>query len=250
MTEPRIPEHIAIIMDGNNRWAKRHGKRKLLGHAAGADALRRVIRKCIERGVRTLSVFAFSSENWSRPKLEVDGLMRLFEKSLEALGHAFAKIRTGRAHPSILDAVRVDYYGSDVPVSQVANISVEDARTLAVTPWEKSMVGEIEKAIMKSDLGLNPATAGEVIRVPMPALTEETRKGYTKQARAEAEQSKVSVRNIRRDALADVKELLKEKEITEDDDRRAGDEIQKLTDDMVKRIDQLLQDKEADLMEV
>ena len=172
------------------------------------------------------------------------------EKSLEALGHACAKIRTGRAHPSSLDAVRVDYYGSDVPVSQVANISVEDARTLAVTPGEKSMVGEIEKAIMKSDLGLNPATAGEVIRVPMPALTEETRKGYTKQARAEAEQSKVSVRNIRRDALADVKELLKEKEITEDDDRRAGDEIQKLTDDMVKRIDQLLQDKEADLMEV
>jgi ribosome recycling factor len=181
--------------------------------------------------------------------IKADAKSRM-EKSLEALGHAFAKIRTGRAHPSILDAVRVDYYGSDVPVSQVANISVEDARTLAVTPWEKSMVGEIEKAIMKSDLGLNPATAGEVIRVPMPALTEETRKGYTKQARAEAEQSKVSVRNIRRDALADVKELLKEKEITEDDDRRAGDEIQKLTDDMVKRIDQLLQDKEADLMEV
>ena len=167
--------------------------------------------------------------------IKADAKSRM-EKSLEALGHAFAKIRTGRAHPSILDAV--------------ANISVEDARTLAVTPWEKSMVGEIEKAIMKSDLGLNPATAGEVIRVPMPALTEETRKGYTKQARAEAEQSKVSVRNIRRDALADVKELLKEKEITEDDDRRAGDEIQKLTDDMVKRIDQLLQDKEADLMEV
>jgi ribosome recycling factor len=119
-----------------------------------------------------------------------------------------------------------------------------------VIPWEKSMVGEIEKSIMKSDLGLNPATAGEVIRVPMPALTEETRKGYTKQARAEAEQSKVSMRNIRRDALADVKELLREKEITEDDDRRAGDEIQKLTDDMVKRIDQLLQDKEAGLMEV
>ena len=181
--------------------------------------------------------------------IKADAKSRM-EKSLEALGHAFAKIRTGRAHPSILDAVRVDYYGSDVPVSQVANISVEDGRTLAVTPWEKSMVGEIEKAIMKSDLGLNPATAGEVIRVPMPALTEETSKGYPKQARAEAEQSKVSVRNIRRDALADVKELLKEKEITEDDDRRAGDEIQKLTDDMVKRIDQLLQDKEADLMEV
>ena len=172
------------------------------------------------------------------------------EKSLEALGHAFSKIRTGRAHPSILDAVRVDYYGSEIPVSQVANISVEDARTLAVTPWEKSMVAEIEKAIMKSDLGLNPATAGEVIRVPMPPLTEETRKGYTKQARSEAEQSRISVRNIRRDALADVKDLLKEKEISEDEDRRAGDEIQKLTDDMVQRIDRLLQEKEADLMEV
>lgn len=172
------------------------------------------------------------------------------EKSFEALGHAFAKIRTGRAHPSILDTVRVDYYGSEVPISQVANIIIEDARTLVVTPWEKPMVGEVEKAIMKSDLGLNPASAGDVIRVPMPPLTEETRKGYTKQARAEAEQAKVAVRNIRRDALADVKDLLKEKEITEDDDRRAGDDIQKLTDDVVKRIDQLLREKEADLMEV
>jgi ribosome recycling factor len=172
------------------------------------------------------------------------------EKSFEALGHAFAKIRTGRAHPSILDTVRVDYYGSGVPISQVANITVEDARTLVVTPWEKPMVGEVEKAIMKSDLGLNPASAGDVIRVPMPPLTEETRRGYTKQARAEAEQAKVAVRNIRRDALADVKDLLKEKEITEDDDRRAGDDIQKLTDDIVKRIDQLLREKEADLMEV
>ncbi|CAI8283773.1 MAG: Ribosome-recycling factor [Gammaproteobacteria bacterium] len=172
------------------------------------------------------------------------------EKSFDALGHAFAKIRTGRAHPSILDTVRVDYYGSEVPISQVANITIEDARTLVVTPWEKPMVGEVEKAIMKSDLGLNPASAGDVIRVPMPPLTEETRRGYTKQARAEAEQAKVAVRNIRRDALADVKDLLKEKEITEDDDRRAGDDIQKLTDAIVKRIDQLLREKEADLMEV
>ena len=172
------------------------------------------------------------------------------EKSFDALGHAFAKIRTGRAHPSILDTVRVDYYGSEVPISQVANITIEDARTLVVTPWEKPIVGEVEKAIMKSDLGLNPASAGDVIRVPMPPLTEETRRGYTKQARAEAEQAKVAVRNIRRDALADVKDLLKEKEITEDDDRRAGDDIQKLTDDIVKRIDQLLREKEADLMEV
>ena len=181
--------------------------------------------------------------------IKADAKSRM-EKSLEALGHAFAKIRTGRAHPSILDAVRLDYYGSEVPISQVANINVEDARTLAVTPWEKAMVGEVEKAILKSDLGLNPATSGQVIRVPMPPLTEETRKGYTKQARAEAEQAKVAVRNIRRDALADIKDLLKEKEITEDDERKAGDDIQKLTDDMVKRIDQLLQDKEVDLMEV
>ena len=181
--------------------------------------------------------------------IKTDAKARM-EKSLDALGHAFAKIRTGRAHPSILDAVMVEYYGSEVPVSQVANISVEDARTLAVTPWEKPMVGEVEKAILKSDLGLNPSTAGAVIRVPMPPLTEETRRGYTKQARAEAEQAKVAVRNIRRDAMADIKELLKEKEISEDEERRAGDDIQKLTDELVKRIDQLLADKETDLMEV
>jgi ribosome recycling factor len=158
--------------------------------------------------------------------IKTDAKSRM-EKSLDALGHAFAKIRTGRAHPSILDAVMVEYYGSEVPVSQVANINVEDARTLAVTPWEKPMVGEVEKAILKSDLGLNPSTAGAVIRVPMPPLTEETRRGYTKQARAEAEQAKVAVRNIRRDAMADIKELLKEKEISEDEERRAGDDIQK-----------------------
>lgn len=181
--------------------------------------------------------------------IKADAKTRM-EKSLDALGHAFAKIRTGRAHPSILDAVMVEYYGSEVPVSQVANINVEDARTLAVTPWEKPMVGEVEKAILKSDLGLNPATAGAVIRVPMPPLTEETRRGYTKQARAEAEQAKVAVRNIRRDAMADIKELLKEKEISEDEERRAGEDIQKLTDELVKRIDQLLADKETDLMEV
>lgn len=182
-------------------------------------------------------------------EIKADAKSRM-EKSLEALGHAFAKIRTGRAHPSILDAVKVDYYGSEMPIAQVANINVEDARTLAVTPWEKSMVGEVEKAIMKADLGLNPSTSGAVIRVPMPPLTEETRKGYTKQARAEAEQAKVAVRNIRRDAMAQAKDLLKEKEITEDDERRFGDDIQKLTDDVVKRIDQLLADKEVDLMEV
>ncbi|MDB4021098.1 ribosome recycling factor [Litorivicinus sp.] len=182
-------------------------------------------------------------------EIKSDAAARM-EKSLESLGHAFAKIRTGRAHPSILDSVTLDYYGSELPLSQMANISVEDARTLTITPWEKPMVGEIEKAIMKSDLGLNPSTSGGVIRVPMPALTEETRRGFTKQARAEAEQAKVAIRNIRRDAMADFKELLKEKEITEDEERRATEDIQKLTDRIVKRVGEALADKEIDLMEV
>ena len=171
-------------------------------------------------------------------------------KTVEALSHQLAKIRTGRATPAILDAIKVDYYGSDTPIAQVAQIKVEDARTLAVTPWEKNLVPAIEKAIMTSDLGLNPASAGDVIRVPMPPLTEETRKGYVKQAKAEAEQSRISVRNIRRDVLADVKSLLKDKEITEDDERRSGDEIQKITDKFVAEIDQLLAVKEKDLLEV
>ena len=182
-------------------------------------------------------------------EIKSDAAARM-EKSLESLGHAFAKIRTGRAHPSILDSVTLDYYGSELPLSQMANISDEDARTLTITPWEKPMVGEIEKAIMKSDLGLNPSTSGGVIRVPMPALTEETRRGFTKQARAEAEQAKVAIRNIRRDAMADFKELLKEKEITEDEERRATEDIQKLTDRIVKRVGEALADKEIDLMEV
>ena len=171
-------------------------------------------------------------------------------KTVEALSHQLAKIRTGRATPAILDAIKVDYYGSDTPIAQVAQIKVEDARTLAVTPWEKNLVPAIEKAIMTSDLGLNPASAGDVIRVPMPPLTEETRKGYVKQAKAEAEQSRISVRNIRRDILADVKSLLKDKEITEDDERRSGDEIQKITDKFVAEIDQMLAVKEKDLLEV
>ncbi|ALZ83806.1 MULTISPECIES: ribosome recycling factor [Pseudomonas] len=171
-------------------------------------------------------------------------------KTLEALGHAFAKIRTGRAHPSILDSVMVSYYGSDTPLRQVANVNVEDSRTLALNVFDKSMIQAVEKAIMTSDLGLNPATAGTTIRVPMPALTEETRKGFTKQARAEAEQARVSVRNIRRDALAQLKDLLKEKEISEDEDRRAQDEVQKLTDKFVAEVDKALEAKEADLMAV
>ncbi|EPJ43813.1 MAG: ribosome recycling factor [Osedax symbiont Rs1] len=171
-------------------------------------------------------------------------------KSTAALVDNFKKIRTGRAHPSILDTVTVDYYGSQVPLSQVANISVEDARTLAIVPWEKPMVPEIEKAIMKSSLGLNPATSGERIRVPMPALTQETRKGFIRQARAEAENAKVSVRNARRDANTYIKDLLKEKEISEDEDRKTQDKVQQLTNKFVAEIDALLEKKETDLMEI
>lgn len=170
------------------------------------------------------------------------------QKSLDALSSTFTRIRTGRAHPGILDGLTVEYYGAETPLSQVANINVEDARTLAVSPWEKPLVPLIEKAIMKSDLGLNPSTSGDLIRIPMPALTEETRKGYIKQARAEAESARVSIRNIRRDALGDVKDLLKEKEITEDDDRRAHDEVQKITDKYIAAVDGALETKESELM--
>ena len=172
------------------------------------------------------------------------------EKSLEALGHNFNKIRTGRAHPSLLDGLKVEYYGSKTPLNQVANINVEDARTLSLTVWDKSMIPDVEKAIYKSDLGLNPATAGEVIRIPMPMLTEETRRGFTKQAKHEAESARVSVRNARRDAMGMLKELVKDKEISEDDERRGQDEMQKLTDGFVAKIEKLLAEKEADLMEI
>lgn len=171
-------------------------------------------------------------------------------KSVEVLNTNFNKIRTGRAHSSILDGVTVSYYGNDTPLSQVANISVLDARTLSISPWERSLVPEIEKAIMKSDLGLNPVTTGELIRVPMPPLTEETRKGYIKQAKSEAEAARVSIRNIRRDALATVKDLVKEKEVSEDDDRRFHDEIQKITDKYIAEVDSQLAAKEKDLMEI
>jgi ribosome recycling factor len=171
-------------------------------------------------------------------------------KSVEALSHAFNKIRTGRAHPSILDGLTVSYYGSDTPLSQVGNVSVLDARTLSVSVWEKALVPEVEKAILKSDLGLNPSTSGELIRIPMPALTEETRKGFIKQARSEAESARISIRNIRRDVLSDVKDLLKEKEITEDEDHKAQDEIQKITDKYIKQVDEALAAKEIDLMEI
>ncbi|MEH6588828.1 MAG: ribosome recycling factor [Halioglobus sp.] len=172
------------------------------------------------------------------------------DKSLDALAHNFNKIRTGRAHPSLLDGLKVEYYGSLTPLNQVANINVEDARTLTLTVWDKSMVPDVERAIMKSNLGLNPATAGEVMRIPMPMLTEETRRGFTKQAKAEAESARVSVRNARRDAMAMLKDLTKEKEISEDEERRGQDEVQKLTDSYVAKIEKLLAEKEVDLLEI
>jgi ribosome recycling factor len=172
------------------------------------------------------------------------------EKSLEALGHNFNKIRTGRAHPSILDGIRIDYYGAETPLKQMASINVEDARTLAVSVFDKSITPDVEKAIMKSDLGLNPSTAGDVIRIPMPMLTEETRKGYIKQARAEAEAARVSIRSARRDANGMLKDLVKEKEISEDEERRGQDQIQKLTDTYVAKVDAALGVKESDLMEI
>ncbi len=171
-------------------------------------------------------------------------------KSLDALGNNFNKIRTGRAHPSILDGIHVSYYGADTPLAQLANVNVEDSRTLSISPWEKQLVPEIEKAIMKSDLGLNPSTNGGVIRIPMPPLTEETRKNYIKQARSEAENARVAVRGVRRDVLTDVKALLKDKEISEYDDRRVQDEVQKITDKYIAQIDKALSAKEADLMEI
>ena len=171
-------------------------------------------------------------------------------KAVASVESAFKKIRTGRAHPSILDSVKVNYYGSETPLSQVANITVEDPRTLGVSPWENNLVPEIEKAIMKSDLGLNPATNGNLIRIPMPALTEETRKNYFKQAKNEAENGRIAIRNIRRDANGSLKDLVKEKEISEDDDRRGQDQVQKVTDKYVAQIEERLAAKEKDLMEI
>lgn len=171
-------------------------------------------------------------------------------KSIEAFKTEISKLRTGRASASILDHVRVDYYGNEVPISQVANINVTDARTLTITPWEKKMVQAIEKAIINSGLGLNPANSGDLIRVPMPALNEERRKDLIKVLRGEAETARVSIRNGRRDANAEFKEMLKSKKITEDEERRYGDEVQKLTDKFVAEIDQLTTAKEADLMAI
>lgn len=171
-------------------------------------------------------------------------------KSVDSLKQELTKLRTGRAHAGLLDHVTVSYYGSEVPLNQVASVGVADARTLLVTPWEKSMVGPIEKAILKSDLGLNPASAGTTIRVPLPPLTEERRRDLVKIVRQEGEGAKVAIRNIRRDANNQLKSLLKDKKITEDAERQTQDEIQKLTDRHVQEVDRLLAGKEAELMEI
>jgi ribosome recycling factor len=171
-------------------------------------------------------------------------------KCVAALRNELKKLRTGRASTSLLEHVRVDYYGSEVPLTQVANVAVEDSRTLTVVPWEKQMVPVIEKAIMKADLGLNPATAGTVIRVPLPALTEERRRELTRVVRHEGEGARVAIRNVRRDVMHELKEMLKEKLVSEDVDRKAQEEVQKLTDKYVAEVDQVLAEKEKDLMQV
>ena len=171
------------------------------------------------------------------------------EKSLGALEAAFKKIRTGRATPSLLDSIKLDYYDKPTPLSQVASISIEDAKTLAIVPWEKGIVQQIEKSIMESDLGLNPATSGDTIRVILPDLTEETRKDFIKKAKAEAENAKVSIRNVRREGNTQLKEFLKEKEISQDEERQGEEQIQKLTDLFVEKIDSTFEDKEKDLLD-
>lgn len=180
--------------------------------------------------------------------LKKDGEIRM-KKSLESLEHGFSRVRTGRAHPAMLKDIMVPYYGTDTPLMQVANVSVEDGRTLLVQPYERSMVQAVDKAIRNSDLGLNPISA-EIIRVPLPSLTEETRRDMQKLARSEAENARVAIRNIRRDIIADIKDLLKEKEISEDEERKGTDDIQKLTDKYVGEVDRMLAAKEAELMQV
>ena len=172
------------------------------------------------------------------------------EKSISSLEGSLQKIRTGRANPSLLDAIQIDYYGNMTPLSQVSNISVQDAKTLLISPWEKNLVPDIERAIQSSDLGINPATSGDVIRVILPDLTEETRRDLIKIAKSEAENSKIALRNQRRDANGLLKEYLKEKEISEDDERRGQEIIQNLTDDFISKVEQLLESKEKDLLEI
>lgn len=181
-------------------------------------------------------------------ELMADGGSRM-AKSIESFVNDLSKIRTGRAHTSLLDHISIEYYGSATPLTQAANVSVEDARTLSITAWDKSMVGAIEKAILESDLGLNPATAGTVIRVPIPTLTEERRKDLIKVVKAEAEKARVAIRNIRRDVLTDMKSLEKEKEISKDELKKAETEVQSLTDAKVKEVEKILTEKEKEMME-
>jgi len=181
-------------------------------------------------------------------EIRKDAQIRM-HKSLDTLNTELAKIRTGRAHPSLLEHVHVDYYGSEVPISQAASVSIEDARTLAVTAWDKSMVQKLEKAIMTSDLGLNPVTAGTIIRIPLPPLTEERRVALGKVVHQEGENAKIAIRNIRRDANHQIKELLRNKDISEDDDRRGEQEIQQLTDQSVQKVDEIVAVKEQELLE-
>ena len=177
-------------------------------------------------------------------------LTEKMEKSVNALKNAFNKIRTGRANPAILDDINVDYYGNPTPINQTSNISVEEGRSLVISPWDKNLIPEIEKAILSSDLGLNPSTSGDLIRVTMPALTEETRQDYIKQARAEAENSRISIRNVRRDANNSAKDMQQSSEISEDDLRRIEDLIQKETDKLISIVDSDLKNKESDLLEI
>ena len=180
--------------------------------------------------------------------LKKDANQRM-QKSVEALAHSLTKLRTGRAHPSLLEQISVSYYGSDTPLNQVANVAVEDARTLSVTPWEPQLIPDVEKAIQNSELGLNPVTAGKVIRVPLPDLTEERRKGLARMVKQEAEQGRVAVRNVRRDVISDLKSLLKDKEITEDEERKAEQDIQKLTDKYVGEVDKVSEAKQQEIMD-
>lgn len=185
----------------------------------------------------------------NRKEILKDAEIRM-KKSVEAIREDMAKIRTGRASTALLDHLKVDYYGNPTPMNQVATVSVSDARTLAVTPWDKSIIPLVEKSILESDLGLNPVTAGEVIRIPLPPLTEERRVEMTKLVRGEGESGKVAIRNIRRDANHHLKELLKNKEVAEDEEKKALEEIQRLTDQYVEQIDSVVADKEAEIMEV
>ncbi len=183
-------------------------------------------------------------------KAIIEDAEQRMKKSLDAFGHELSKIRTGRAHPGLLEHVLVSYYGNNVPISQAANVNVMDARTLSITAWDKNMIPDLEKAILNSDLGLNPVTSGEVIRVPLPPLTEERRKDLTKVVRNEAEKARIAIRNIRRDANTHLKPMVKDKTITEDEERRAEADVQKLTDANVGEIEKMLTEKEKELMEI